>query len=239
MWGSKTVWRSWPFLSSALYSSHNYFSHSMCTNATRKKLNFNYDITSFHTKFVSSIPFFFVIHAFIVKFIKIFLHNAHENIIWVTLWMMFLSKCNCCYKLRVYNPINLFVENVVFTSWSDQCLAITAVCTFGYLWPLSVYQWAINCHSVKMYHWFVLSPHLNCLVYEARESIKMTRWAQSLLLLKTGCKSRRLYCHFTHLNDTGHFNTHRSGRKKQSSTYISYGLAGLEKQEATVFIKEK
>ena len=117
-------------------------------------------------------------------------------------------------------------------------MGTVSLCTFGYLWPFSVHEWAINCHSVKMYHRFVLSPHLNCLVYEARESIKMTRWAQSLLLLKTGCKSRRLYCHFTHPNDTGHFNTQRTGEKKEILRIHFHGLARLEKQEATVFIRK-
>lgn len=65
----------------------------------------------------------------------------------------------------------------------------------------------------------------------------MTKRAQSVLFLKTGCKSRWLYCLFTHPNDSGHFNTQRSGKKcNPQHTYPMVGKAG--KQEATVFIRQ-
>lgn len=92
------------------------------------------------------------------------------------------------------------------------------------------------CHSVIIYHRSVLSPHLNCLVNEVRESIKVTRRAQSLLLLKTGYKSRCLYCRFTHPNDSGHFNTQRREKKATLGIHFLW-LASVEKQEATVFIR--
>lgn len=59
------------------------------------------------------------------------------------------------------------------------------------VWPLlsSVLEGTHPWLFVQIYQPLVFSPHLNYVVYEVRQFIKVTERAWTLLLLKTGCKS--------------------------------------------------
>lgn len=108
-----------------------------------------------------------------------------------------------------------------------RCLAMILLRSFA------THQWLI----VNVHHQSVFSPHLNCLVFEVRESIKATKRAWTLLLLKTGCKSGCLYCHFTHPNDSRHFNWQRRDKKTVLSIHF-WCLARVEKPEAAFIMRQ-